>query len=99
MLIHEASEAAREQCLHGENALVWVQHRFMDRALIRMQCIGGKAGVRMLLWYNIPRKGSHTGGNKRSRETREKWCRWDNDFLCKLPIGTSFYPQNISRSL
>src|SRR5260221_11872059 len=52
-------------------ALVWVQYRFMDRALIGMQCIRGKAGVRMLLWYNVPRKGSHTGGNKTARETEK----------------------------
>ncbi len=28
---------------------------------------GGKASVRMLSWYNVPRNGSHTGGSKTSQ--------------------------------
>ena len=32
---------------------------------------GIKVSVRMLSWYNVPWKGSHTGGNKQSTG---KWC-------------------------
>ncbi len=43
--------------------------------------------------------GAHVEGKSNVIAIKFMECRWDNDLLCNLPIGTSFDPQNISWSL
>ena len=48
----------------------------------RCSCRSGiKASVRMLLWYNVPWKGSHTGSRIKHRECAH---RHENIMCCKL---------------